>query len=342
MLIQKKCLNVRVVFREPVQYAGSTAECLTIIESSAFIPIPYASVESKVYTYSDIGYIGETINITLEENAWIRTNVKFYQRGIYDFGTIKLNLFDLLHIFEYIKDVDCGIKVKVYPKNYGIKKVPFGGRDIYQETIDDRSRNEDMFSIKDVRKYREGDSLKKIHWKVSARHGELYVRDYEAISGEEFMIFVDMSGRNYTFDKYGEIEEQVVDLCVSLVSYMQEKGIQAAVLMNTLYPVSVSIGTREKLNSFIEFLITQKSDGNMEFTRFVNENVHRAQRMNTIAVVAPDINAGLAECMVGVKNSGYSIAAFYCRDDIDSQRNKELLQRSGIQCYSLDDILNRA
>jgi 3-deoxy-D-manno-octulosonate 8-phosphate phosphatase KdsC-like HAD superfamily phosphatase len=80
----------------------------------------------------------------------------------------------------------------------------------------------------------------------------------------------------------------------------------------------------------------------MDFNRFVNENVHKAQRMNTIAVVTPDISSGLAECMIVVKNSGYNIAAFYCRDNIDSKINKEMLQRSGINCYSLDSVLSRA
>ena len=46
-------------------------------------------------------------------------------------------------------------------------------------------------SVSGARAYRPGDPLKQIHWKKSAQHGELYVRQYEQPARENVAIFID-------------------------------------------------------------------------------------------------------------------------------------------------------
>ena len=68
---------------------------------------------------------------------------------------------------------------------------------------------ENSIFIKDIRKYKIGDSLKRIHWKVSAKYGELYTKNYEMYSNEEYNIFLDMNNEIYKQENGDIIEEYI-------------------------------------------------------------------------------------------------------------------------------------
>lgn len=60
-----------------------------------------------------------------------------------------------------------------------------------------------------VREYRPGDSLRRIHWRSSARHGELVVREYEPPGIQTLGIFCDPGPAN------SEVSDQVARLAAS-------------------------------------------------------------------------------------------------------------------------------
>ncbi|MGA7910396.1 MAG: DUF58 domain-containing protein [Candidatus Dormiibacterota bacterium] len=60
-----------------------------------------------------------------------------------------------------------------------------------------------------VREYRPGDALRRIHWRSSARHGELVVREYEPPGAQTLGIFCDPSPAD------GEIADQVARIAAS-------------------------------------------------------------------------------------------------------------------------------
>lgn len=337
--LQKYFINVEVIIREFIPQAGDRCECLTVVKCNSILPAPYILVESDAFSAGRKGHCGEYVSITLEENAWITTDIKFYSRGIYNFGKVRLKVKDLFCIFEYTKICDCNVKVKVYPRIHEIYAINAGGKDIFQEALNFKSASEDMFTIKDVRRYRIGDSLKRINWKVSAKHGELFVRESESIFGEEYAVFLDMRKINYTFDEFGIIEERMVDLCASIVKHMQLKGIKAKVYVNTLNPMDFELSSIENLDSFLDFLIEQKSDGEMEFDKFIYSRIHKLQKVNGIALITGEINEKHMNSFIDMKNSGYPVAVFFCGSNNEMNLCFNILNSAGISLISYKDII---
>jgi uncharacterized protein (DUF58 family) len=60
-----------------------------------------------------------------------------------------------------------------------------------------------------VREYRPGDSLRRIHWRLSARQGELVVREFEPPGVQTLGIFVDPSPRSV------EVADQIARIAAS-------------------------------------------------------------------------------------------------------------------------------
>lgn len=339
ILIQYLFVDAEVMLRERVFDAGDTAECLTIVKCSTVFAVPYVQVEGQSIMDSINEHAGELVNLTKDENYWIRSNIKFYQRGIYDFGSLSLKVFDIFRAFRLNKKVDCNIKVKVFPRIYDIGRLTSSGKDIYKETLDKTSMNEDMFTIRDVRKYQEGDSLKKIHWKVSAKHGELFVKNSNNISGEEFTIFLDLNKENLAMDAKGELEESMVDLCVSLAAYILGKGIGIKTYINAQRSACIETSSKEQLDSFMEYLITQKSDGDMELGEFLYKNSYRLQRNNRIAVIAGRATNKLCTNIGKLRGNGYAVTLFYTDLESDAKNYIPSLKNLGVECIPVKSML---
>lgn len=340
MAIQKHFTDAEVIFKETIMQSGDEEEDLIIVKCDSNLPLPYVEVRSAAYSESQDVYSGDLVSVTSDENAWIRMKIKFRCRGIYDFGSVQLRVYDLFHIFRYDMDIDCSIKVKVYPKIYNIVKINAGGKDIYQKSLSMKSNIEDIYTLRDVRKYRSGDSLKRIHWKVSAKYGELFVKESDNISGEEYTIFLDMNKNNYTLDADGRIEENMVEMCASIVKSLQLRGIDVRILLNSLQPKSFKISSSLGFESFMNFMLVQKSDGNEEFTSFIYENLHSLQKVNGIALITGKVDSKLLKTAAEIKNSGYPAAVFYCGGDADSCGNAAALGSTGINCTSFMDMMS--
>ncbi len=76
--------------------------------------------------------------------------------------------------------------------------------------------------VRSLRPYRIGDPMRLIHWRTSARYGELRVRELEIVtSGQEIIIALDSAG-NWQAENF----EQAVIAAASLYFYAQRQQLQ--------------------------------------------------------------------------------------------------------------------
>lgn len=338
----RKSFDFEIICDETVLSAGGTTGVLAKVKFDLPLPVPYVEIRSEAFTASGSGYSCYLRDTTWDENIWIKNDLRFSKRGLHKLDNIYIRVSDVFRINCFEKTVDTDITIKVFPKIYNITSLSLGGMDIYRETADPKSRSEDQNTIRDVRKYREGDSLKKVHWKLSAKQDELYVKNLDTISGEEIVLFTDMNSRNSSFDDSGAVEESVVDFSASIVSQIIRKSLSIKVFLNTSPGRYFEIDDKPDYNRFMDFLVSQSSDGSLELYRYIYENSYRLHRMNRIAVVTAELDASLAETLLQMGASGYSISVFYCLDNKTSRENSASLSTAGIECsYFKDCILTR-
>jgi len=335
----RKAFEVEITCSETLLNAGASSNVLTKLKFDLPLPIPYVEVRSAAFEASRSGFSGYLRDTTWDENIWIENELKFPTRGIHQLDDIHVRISDLFHTTSFEKSINTGISIKVYPKIFRISPLSPGGLDIYHETADPSSTSEDQSTIRDVRKYREGDSLKKVHWKLSAKQDDLYVKNLDTISGEEMVLFVDMNNRNYSFDSTGAIEESIIDCAASIINQMIRKDLSIKVFLNTSSGRYFELEDKSGLNRFLDFIITQKSDGANELYRYIYENSFRLHRMNRIAIVTARLDAPLTEALEQMSQSGYSISVFYCADDPLHKEHSSILRNTQVQCRHFSECI---
>lgn len=341
ILSKQKNVKLQVKFDKKVYSAGDDHEFITIAKNYGILPVPYIIIKNAALAKINDNYNGDALWLNSDESKWIKNTVRFNQRGIYNFGEININISDLFSIFERNRKLNLSIPVKVYPKVYELDNFTANGSDIFKNAVSSRSSIEDQYSIRDIRKYNEGDNLKRVNWKVSAKHGVLYVRNLDTVSGDESNIFLDMNKENLNMDDHGIVEEQLVDLASSIINHMQLKGIKTNLFINSLSGRRFDIDDKENFNELMEFFITQKSDGEGDFSKFLSSNINRLPRLSWLGIVVSRVSRELKETLIDMKDKGYNISVFYCVSSLNDLSNIQILNKIGINCYSFNEIIKR-
>src|SRR5690606_23832067 len=97
----------------------------------------------------------------------------------YRLGPIVVEAQDPLGIFRIRRVVHAEPELTVYPRPAPVRELPIVPRQPFDRQPTRIRAWQDPSSLNDVRPFRPGDNPKHIHWKLSARFGDLYVKEFD-------------------------------------------------------------------------------------------------------------------------------------------------------------------
>ncbi len=149
------------------------------------------------------------------------------QRGIYRWQTVELGTGAPLGLFWCRRQRQSAATAIVYPTVLPLATCPLVDEMGQEESKRGDPRGRPLQTatsglVRSLRPYRVGDPTRLIHWRTSARYGELRVRELEIVTGgQEIIIALDSAG-NWEADHF----EQAVIAAASLYFYAQRQQMQ--------------------------------------------------------------------------------------------------------------------
>ncbi len=175
---------------------------------------------------------GETVLVTKSaavppiSTVSFEFSARYDRRGVMKVGSDSIYVYDLLHIVRIKKKISGICTVAVLPR-------------VLEERIseyDDKNGDEDPIYCKDsllsydygdIREYRPGDAMKRIHWKLSSKGEELQVKKYSDLSQKTVCVICDRSGDGslYGISKKDRLEADDVSVeeAFAFVSEISER-----------------------------------------------------------------------------------------------------------------------
>ncbi|TAF07559.1 MAG: DUF58 domain-containing protein [Nostocales cyanobacterium] len=149
------------------------------------------------------------------------------RRGIYRWEMAELATGAPWGLFWCRRQRECKARAIVYPTVLPLTNCPL----VDEIGQDDSQRNDPRGKplqlatsglVRSLRPYRIGDPTRLIHWRTSARYGELRVRELEIITGGQEVIIALDSAANWKEEQF----EQAVTAAASLYFYAQKQQLQ--------------------------------------------------------------------------------------------------------------------
>jgi len=313
---------------------GEDIVCDLKIMNAVSLPVPYIQVHSAAEAYGHKAYTGSFFSMSASEDNWETVRLRFPARGIYPLGRITVTVWDLFRIVRYQTSIDTGLTVKVYPRLHAIRGLFPGASDIYRDTYASHGKNENQYTMQDIRGYRDGDSLKRVHWKVSAKRGELFVKNYEKVTGTETALFIDMHEGNYEYGE--EAEERIIDTALSIVQNMIRRHVEMNVYINAAHGTHFPVHSSQGFEELLEYCLTQRSDGTMDFLEFLQQYYYQIPRTSAITIVLAAVTPRIAHNILGVKKGGYAVHIVYCVESEPALVQE--LMRWGVSCTCASEL----
>ncbi|MFT4283923.1 MAG: DUF58 domain-containing protein [Protaetiibacter sp.] len=241
--LRRPKLDVIRLFSPPVVSAGSTALVTLRVRNGGTVTTP-ALLWNDAIPWREPQRPGELDPIRIRP-ASARTAVLHYElhphrRGLYPIGPLVTEFtdpFGMARSSAALGDVD---RLTVVPP---VAQLPEGGPmlidgDGAAQLVQRRAvGNDDDLT---TREYRSGDALRRVHWRASARHGELMVRQEEHRSHPDARVIVDtrVAGypdaapdrENWPPAPHSESFEWAVRMLAAVAVHLDESGFRVEVV----------------------------------------------------------------------------------------------------------------
>ncbi|MBW4451981.1 MAG: DUF58 domain-containing protein [Nostoc indistinguendum CM1-VF10] len=149
------------------------------------------------------------------------------RRGVYRWHRVELGSGAPLGLFWCRRQRDCAATAIVYPTVLPLAICPLVDEMGQEESKRGDPRGRPLQTattglVRSLRPYRLGDPTRLIHWRTSARYGELRVRELEMVAGGQEIVIALDSASNWEEENF----EQAVIAAASLYFYAQQQQLQ--------------------------------------------------------------------------------------------------------------------
>jgi uncharacterized protein (DUF58 family) len=322
--------NLKVSHRLKNDHLFFNEELETIIEveNNSFLPILWFKLEE--YLPGQLTTLEEqhlSYFKAGEKKEW-RFQLKAKKRGLYKIGPMRWEFGDFLG-YQLTKGELEELEFYIYPKVLELEelglasRIPFGNSKWPQPIYKDPYRNAG------IREYQPADHLNKIHWKATAKTGELKSRKNESTVSIDTALVLNMSQNDYGLRFLERKTELAVTAVASLAYYLNRAGHSYKFLSNAV----IAGQDKEKFAAYQariskEELAVQESEAELRAEKSKTDKVESEQEQGAQESSAAESNHDFERYLKLPSGSG----------DAHLQELLELLAR--VEISEADNFLN--
>ena len=196
----------------------------------------------------------------------------------------------------------------VLPRTFDVEPLKLAPGDPGSELM--ARATEDLSAPSDSRSYQPGDAMKKIHWKLSLRKGELMVRKFDEPILQDVLILMDCSRPPSWGHPQAEadLRDALLETAASVLTAQLSTDHQVRLPLLGSRPVDVvkSMGLPIALDylSRVDFSETDR------FERVLSMESRRLRKVGCVVVVAARLNIPMVDIMTRMHRSGPNIRLY--------------------------------
>lgn len=288
-------------------------------------PIPLTWLEARLFLGEGVerpdpppgtprGWIDCGFPLRGRERVVVRLPLVVPARGAYAIGPLRLRAGDWLGFTQTERSVPTPAEVIAYPAPLAVRDRSLASLRPLAETATRRGLVPDPLRFRGIRPHRTGDSRKEIHWKASARLGELQTKVYEPATSLDSIYLVNVASyEQYWIQADPEAAELVVAATAELIRHAAADGRQVGLVTNGIdnltheRPRSALGRGPRPLTRSLEILarLGPYAVGAPE-TVFLRER-GRLPWGATLVIVTPRVGQGLANAAVALRRAHHRV-----------------------------------
>ena len=253
--------------------------------------------------------------------------------GVFSVGLQSCTVEDLLGIASRRIPLDeTSFSLTVLPKTFSVDPLALAPGDPGSEIM--ARATEDLNAPSDTRNYQPGDAMKKIHWKLSLRKGDLMVRTFDEPILQDVLILMDCSRPPSWGHPQAEadIRDALLETTASVLAAQAATDHQLRLPLPGKNPVDVD--KRMGLAIAMDYLSRVDFSQTDRFERQLAIESRRLRKVGCVVVVSARLNIPMVDVMIRMHRVGPNIRLYlitFAPDDESVLPLISRLRQSGIE-----------
>lgn len=323
-------------------HVGDRLRVTYTLRNTSRVPKPWLEIHNPSTLPG--GLPGRALSVAgSTERSWL-VRTPLTRRGHFRVEPLQVRTGDPFGLFEASASVGQGVTVVVYPR---IEPIPLwrlpatnleGAQSSPQRTLQTTPL------ATSVRPYAPGDAMNRIHWKATARHGDLQVKEFELEQTADAWIVLDLERGVQA----GRGDESTVEAGVRVAATIADKailenravGITAGALRQAIVPSDR--GGRQHLK-IMQLLAAVEGDGTTALVESIVASAPRIRRGMTIVVITPSLDTGWVRPVGTLRTRGVGcVAVLLDAGAFESRAHEERARLSNQPPYAPDQEVEEA
>jgi len=339
------------------QLSGHVGERIRVtytLRTASRVPKLWLEVHNP--TSLPAGLPGRAISLgSRSERSWlIRTPLT--RRGHFRVEPLQIRTGDPFGFFESSASVGTGVNIVVYPRLEPLPqwKLPAANLD-GSHAMRERTLQSTPLATT-VRPWAPGDSFNRIHWKSTARHGDIQVKEFDLEQTADAWVILDLDrsvqrggGDESTVESAVRVAAAVADKAI-----IENRAVGLTVGAHRLAQLPPDRGGRQHLK-IMQLLAAVDGDGSNSLSEVLVATVPRIRRGMTAVIVTPSLDRSWVKPLSTLRARGvacvtvaFDRAAFIAYDQNAERRRRgqppepldpEVQQESALQLRALRHAL---
>lgn len=277
------------------------------------------------------------------ERSWL-VRTPLTRRGHFRVEPLQIRTGDPFGFFESSATVGAGVTVVVYPRIEALPlwKLPAASVD-GSHSMPERTLQTSPLATT-VRPWAPGDAFNRIHWKSTARHGEIQVKEFELEQTADAWIVLDLDRAA----QLGRGDESTVEVAIRAAASIADKAIREnravglTVNAHRLAQLQPDRGGRQHLK-IMQVLAAVDGDAPAPLSEALIATVPRIRRGMTAVVITPSLDRDWVKPLAALRARGVGcVVVSFDGADFERYARDEELRLRGLPPEPPDQIVEAA
>lgn len=269
----------------------------------------------------------------------------FKHRGLYTLGEGRVYVFDMFALFAFSRKV----KFSSEPLLVVPKKMEFEAPELMTVETGPETRRrfqDDASAPSGVRDWRDGDSLKRLHWKLtmktvdpSLRNLRPMVRTYDEAARPDTVVLCDLSRIDAVDEWARYAEDGVCEAAYGAVCSLIENENRVRMQLTGEAPVEIEGENAIEAENFLNALASAGFDGTAPFEQAIYEGARHPERTGMLIAVTAKLTMRVVDALTRIrKTTGIATMAVWITDQrrADTDAMLSRLESAGVSARCIN------
>ena len=284
-------------------HVGDGIRVTYTLRNTSRVPKPWLEIHNP--TSLPAGLPGRAIALPgRTERTWLIRS-PLTRRGHFRIDPLAIRTGDPFGFFEASAAVGQGVSVVVYPRLEPVPAWKLPAANIEGSHAAPERTHQTTPLATSVRPYAPGDSMNRIHWKLTARHGEIQVKEFDLEQTADAWIVLDLQRAIQT----GRGDESTTEVAIRAAAAIADKALienrAVGMTVNARRPAYLppDRGGRQHLK-IMQLLAALEPDGEAPLVEALVQSVGRLRRGMTAVIVTASVDPAWVRVLATLRGRG--------------------------------------